>query len=150
MRAVLQKVSAASVTVDGQVVGAITGPGILVLVGVQTGDGLSDATYIADKITGLRIFDGADENAPEQSLSDVGGSVLVVSQFTLLGDCRKGRRPSWSEAAPPDEARKWYETVVLLLQQKNLPVQTGVFRAHMHVTLTNDGPITLLLDSRIR
>ena len=148
MRAVLQKVSKASVSVDGRVVGAITGHGIVALVGVQTGDALLDAQYIADKIANLRIFDGANDDAPEQSLTEVSGSVLAVSQFTLLGDCRKGRRPSWSEAAAPDAARQWYETVISLLRQKNIPVETGVFRAHMTVSLTNDGPITLVLDSR--
>lgn len=148
MRAVLQKVSQASVTVDGAVVGTIDGPGIVALVGVQNGDIDTDAQYVADKIANLRIFDGADDNAPEQSLVDVGGSVLVISQFTLLGDCRKGRRPSWSDAAPPETANGLYETVVQLLREKAVPVQTGVFRAHMKVNLTNEGPITLLIDSR--
>ncbi len=148
MRAVLQKVSQASVTVDGAVVGSVDGPGIVALVGVQNGDTKVDAQYVADKIANLRIFDGAEENAPEQSLVDVGGSVLVISQFTLLGDCRKGRRPSWSDAAPPETANGLYETVVQLLREKAVPVQTGVFRAHMKVNLTNEGPITLLIDSR--
>ena len=148
MRAVLQKVSQASVSVDGEIVGALHGPGIVALVGVQVGDSLADAQYVADKIANLRVFDGVTEDAAEQSLLDIGGTVLVISQFTLLGDCRKGRRPSWSDAAPPEAAKEWYEAVIAALMDKKVPVQTGVFRAHMEVTLTNDGPITLLIDSR--
>lgn len=148
MRAVLQKVSQASVSVDGQIVGAIHGPGIVALVGVQVGDSPADAHYVADKIANLRVFDGPTDDEPEQSLLDIGGTVLVISQFTLLGDCRKGRRPSWSDAAPPETAKALYEAVVAALTEKNVPTQTGVFRAHMEVSLTNDGPITLLIDSR--
>ena len=148
MRAVLQKVSRAHVSVGGEIVGRIDGPGIVALVGVQTGDTTTDAQYVADKIANLRVFDGETGDAPEQSLLDMGGTALVISQFTLLGDCRKGRRPSWSEAAPPETANELYEAVLTALRGKNVPVQTGVFRAHMEVALTNDGPITLLIDSR--
>ena len=148
MRAVLQRVTQASVTVDGEVVGAIAGPGLLALVGVETGDTDTDAAYIAGKIADLRLFDAAEGDGAERSLVEVGGAVLVVSQFTLLGDCRKGRRPSWAQAAPPDAGRAGYEAVVSLLQGRGLMVATGRFRAHMDVTLTGDGPFTVLLDSR--
>ncbi len=147
MRAVLQRVTAASVTVAGEIVGTI-GPGLVALVGIASGDADPDCQYIADKIADLRLFDPATEDGSERSLSDVGGTVLVISQFTLLGDCRKGRRPSWSLAASPEEARPLYEKVVWYLRQRHLPVETGVFRAEMAVQLVNDGPFTVLLDSR--
>jgi D-tyrosyl-tRNA(Tyr) deacylase len=149
MRAVIQRVTEASVTVGGEVVGAVEGPALMVLLGVEAGDGLSDADYIAGKIADLRLFppDG-DEEGMERSLAEVGGGALVISQFTLLGDCRKGRRPSWSGAARPDEAVQWYEAVVERLRARGVPVATGTFRAHMHVSLVNDGPVTVLLDSR--
>jgi D-tyrosyl-tRNA(Tyr) deacylase len=147
MRAVLQRVTEASVTVDGETVGAI-GKGILALIGVADGDGEDDARYIADKIADLRLFDGETEDAPERSLLEVQGAALVISQFTLLGDCRKGRRPSWSGAARPEDARRLYEVVVRRLQERDVPAATGTFRAHMSVRLTNDGPVTVLLDSR--
>ncbi|MBC8102671.1 MAG: D-tyrosyl-tRNA(Tyr) deacylase [Cytophagales bacterium] len=152
MRAVLQRVTEATVTVDGGGVGKI-GRGILALVGVANGDTETDAVYIAGKIADLRIFSrddaaGESEAGAEQSLRDVGGAALVVSQFTLLGDARKGRRPSWSGAAPPDEGRRLYEAVVVLLRDQGIPVQTGTFRTQMQVSLTNDGPFTILLDSR--
>jgi len=134
------------VTVDGEVVGEI-GPGFLVLLGVEVDDSNQDAAYIADKIVGLRIF-----NDPlgkfNHTLSDVGGAVLLVSQFTLHGDCRKGRRPSFTTAARPEQAIPLYERVGDLLREKGITVATGVFGAHMDVELLNDGPVTLLLDSR--
>jgi D-tyrosyl-tRNA(Tyr) deacylase len=152
MRAVLQRVGEARVTVEGAVVGEI-GRGILALVGVADGDTEADAAYIAGKIADLRIFPSKEsgdsaESAPEQSLTEIGGAALVVSQFTLLGDARKGRRPSWSQAARPDEGRIWYERVVTLLRERDITVATGTFRAHMQVSLINDGPVTVLLDSR--
>lgn len=146
MRAVLQRVSEARVTVDGETVGAI-GPGLLALVGVAAGDADADAVAIADKIADLRLFDDADDKI-NCSLAEIGGAALIVSQFTLLGDCRKGRRPSWSDAAPPAEAERLYELVAERLRARGIPVATGVFRAAMAVTLTNDGPVTVLLDSR--
>lgn len=146
MRAVLQRVTEARVIVAGETVGAI-GPGIMALVGIAEGDTETDARYIADKIADLRLFDGVQEGNPERSLLETGGSALVVSQFTLLGDCRKGRRPSWSQAARPDEARRLYEQVVTLLRARGVPTETGTFRAEMQVQLTNDGPFTTLLDS---
>ena len=146
MKAVLQRVSQASVTVDGATVGQI-GRGLLVLLGVQQGDSDADAHALADKTIALRIFDDADGKM-NLSVQDVKGSILVVSQFTLLGDCRKGRRPSFIEAAPPEVAERLYETFVAAIGVKGLPVATGKFRAQMDVALVNDGPVTLLLDSR--
>ncbi len=146
MKAVLQRVSRASVTVDGEVVGQI-GPGLLVLLGVQQGDTETGAHTLADKAIALRIFDDA-EGKMNLSVSDVNGSVLVVSQFTLLGDCRKGRRPSFIEAASPELAEQLYKTFVAAIGVQGIPVATGKFRAHMEVSLVNDGPVTLLLDSR--
>lgn len=147
MRAVLQRVTSASVVVAGETRGAI-GPGLVALVGVEDGDTDADAEYIAGKIVDLRLFDGARKGDAERSLIETGGAVLVVSQFTLLGDCRKGRRPSWSGAARPDEARRLYEAVSSFLRARGLSVATGVFRADMAVSLTNDGPFTVLLDSK--
>ena len=146
MKAVLQRVSQASVTVDGAIVGQI-GRGLLVLLGVQQGDSDGDAHALADKTIALRIFDDADGKM-NLSVQDVKGSVLVVSQFTLLGDCRKGRRPSFIEAAPPELAERLYETFVAAIGVKGIPVATGKFRAQMDVALVNDGPVTLLLDSQ--
>jgi D-tyrosyl-tRNA(Tyr) deacylase len=125
------------------------GPGLLVLLGVETGDGPADVQYIASKIRELRIFPDADQrmNLP---VADAGGAVLVVSQFTLAGDCRKGRRPSFDAAAAPDVARPLYESVVSDLRASGLATATGEFQAKMHVALVNDGPVTLLLDSRKR
>jgi D-tyrosyl-tRNA(Tyr) deacylase len=143
MRAVLQRVIEASVAVDGEVVGRI-GPGLLVLLGVADDDTDADAVYLADKTADTRLFDGE----PERSLSETGGAALVVSQFTLMGDCRKGRRPSWSRAARPEEANRLYEVVVERLRTRGIPTETGTFRARMAVRLTNDGPFTVLLDSR--
>ena len=119
----------------------------MVLLGVAEDDTDADAKYLADKIAGLRIFEDADDKM-NLSLSDVGGSMLVVSQFTLLGDCRKGRRPSFIAAAPPEEAERLYEHFVNIVQSHSIEVQCGRFRTHMHVALINDGPVTLMLDSR--
>jgi len=146
MRACVQRVSQASVTVEGQEVGSI-GQGLLVLLGVSRNDTDGDARQLADKICGLRIFED-DENKMNRSLEDIGGAVLVVSQFTLFGDCRKGRRPSFTQAAPPELAEQLYETFVAAVGVRNIRVATGRFRAHMDVALVNDGPVTLLLDSR--
>lgn len=146
MRAVIQRVSEASVTVDGQVVGSI-GQGFLVLLGVATDDKQEDASWIASKIASLRVFEGSDGKM-NLDLAEVGGAVLLVSQFTLHGDCRKGRRPSFVEAARPENANALYQSVAAELRSLNLPVETGTFQAHMDVRLLNDGPVTLLLDSR--
>lgn len=146
MRAVLQRVSRASVEVDGHLVGQIQ-VGWLALVGVARGDLDADADRLADKIAGLRAF--ADESGKmNRSVAEVGGSVLVVSQFTLLGDCRSGRRPSFAEAADPAEAERLYLRVVEAIRALGVPVATGTFRADMAVSLVNDGPVTLLLDTR--
>jgi D-tyrosyl-tRNA(Tyr) deacylase len=146
MRAVVQRVRAAKVTAAGDVVGAI-GPGLLLFLGVARDDGPRDVTYLADKTRELRIFpdDGGRLN---RSIVEHGGAVLVVSQFTLLGDCRKGRRPSFDLAAPGALARALYEDFVRTLRDRGLHVETGVFQAEMDVELINDGPVTLLLDSR--
>ena len=146
MRAVVQRVTEASVTVQGTVVGAIQ-RGFLVLVGVETGDGERDAAYIADKVAGLRVFEDA-AGKMNLALADVGGSILAVSQFTLLGDAREGRRPSFILAARPEEADALYRRVVERWRAHGPTVETGVFRADMAVRLLNDGPVTLLLDSR--
>jgi D-tyrosyl-tRNA(Tyr) deacylase len=147
MRAVVQRVSAAEVEVDGSVVGAI-GTGALVLLGVTHVDTDADARWLADKIVNLRIF--PDERHPiNRSLLDVGGGCLVVSQFTLYGDVRKGRRPSFHEAARPEQAQPLYERFALLVREAGVrDVATGVFGADMKVRLSNDGPVTLLLDSQ--
>jgi D-aminoacyl-tRNA deacylase len=155
MRVVVQRVASASVSVVDSGTPRETGrigPGVLVLLGVETGDGPADVQYIASKIRELRIFrDPADaEKRMNVSVTDVGGSVLVVSQFTLAGDCRKGRRPSFDGAAPPEVARPLYENLVNDLRVSGLTVATGEFQATMHVALVNDGPVTLLLDSRKR
>jgi len=146
MRAVIQRVSQASVTVDCQTVGAIE-QGLMVLLGVARGDTPGEATYLADKTAGLRIFKD-DEGKMNRSVKEVGGSILVVSQFTLLGDCRKGRRPGFTEAATPELADALYEAYVDVLRNRGLTVATGVFQADMQVALVNDGPVTLMLDSR--
>ena len=148
MRAVVQRVSSAHVSVDRRAVGRI-GHGLLVLVGVAAVDGPTDVEYIAGKIRDLRIFAG-DHGKMNRSVGDVGGAVLVVSQFTLLGDCRKGRRPSFDAAAPPPVARALYEDLVQALRASGLPVETGEFQAMMEVGSVNDGPVTLLLDSHGR
>jgi D-tyrosyl-tRNA(Tyr) deacylase len=145
MRAVVQRVARALVTVDGAVVGSI-GQGFLVLLGVRTDDEAADVRYIASKIAGLRLFEDASGRM-NRDLGDVGGRVLLVSQFTLYGDCRKGRRPSFDEAAPASLARVRYDEVVQALRAAALDVETGTFRAAMQVESVNDGPVTVLLDS---
>ena len=149
MRAVVQRVAEARVRVDGRLVGEI-GPGLLVLLGVAAGDGPADAVYVAGKIRDMRVFDGADGKGMDRSAADVGASVLVVSQFTLYGDIRKGRRPAFDAAARPGRARELYEAVVRELRAVPLPVATGEFQAMMRVELVNDGPVTILVDSRRR
>lgn len=145
MRAVIQRVSRARVTVEGLVTGTIE-RGLLVLLGVGRGDTAADADYLADKTAGLRVFADA-EGKMNRSITDIGGALLVVSQFTLYGDCRKGRRPSFDQAAPPDLARALYEHYVEVLRSLGLPVQTGIFQAMMQVELVNDGPVTLVVES---
>ena len=148
MRAVVQRVTSARVRVEGRIVGEI-GRGLLVFAGVEKGDGPDDIAYIAGKVNDLRIFEDASGKM-NLSLAETGGSALVVSQFTLCGDCRRGRRPSFDEAEAPSTARPLYEGLVNALRQLNVKVETGEFQAHMDVDLTNDGPVTLLLDSRRR
>lgn len=145
MRAVVQRVKEASVTVESRKVGSI-GPGLLVLLGVARGDTEKDGAYLAEKLAGLRIFEDEEEKM-NQSVAQVGGSILLVSQFTLYGDVRHGRRPSFTQAAPPEEANRLYEDLCRKLRNKGLTVETGQFQAHMEVALVNDGPVTILLDS---
>ncbi len=147
MRAVIQRVTSARVRVGDRVTGAIE-RGLLVLLGVGRGDTMADVQYVAGKIRDLRVFESDAGKPMDRSLVQVGGAVLVVSQFTLYGDVRKGRRPSFDEAAPPDEARHLYEALVRELQTASVSVSTGEFQAMMHVELVNDGPVTLLVDSR--
>jgi D-tyrosyl-tRNA(Tyr) deacylase len=151
MRAVVQRVRSARVTVGDRVTGEI-GPGLLVFVGVEQGDGATDVHYIAAKVRGVRIFedegDEAGRKRMNRSVGDVGGAILAVSQFTLSGDCRNGRRPSFVTAAAPDVARALYEDVVRELRAGGTRVETGEFQAMMRVALVNDGPVTILLDSR--
>lgn len=145
MRAVVQRVSRAQVSVDSRVVGQIDA-GLLVFVGIAADDGPADLEYIASKVRDLRIFPD-DAGRMNRSLRDTGGGLLVVSQFTLAGDARNGRRPSFIGAAPPDAARPVFERLLTRLREDG-PVETGEFQAHMEVTLVNDGPVTLLLDSK--
>jgi len=145
MRAVLQRVSEARVRVNGEIVGEI-GPGLLVLLGVGQGDVDKDAAYLAEKMAGLRIFED-EEGKMNRSVLDAGGAVLAVSQFTLYGDCRKGRRPGFSAAAEPGEAKRLYALFVDEVRRRGLEVATGVFQTEMAVELVNDGPVTMLLDS---
>jgi D-aminoacyl-tRNA deacylase len=145
MRAVVQRVAEASVRVDGALVSRI-GPGLLVLLGVGRGDADADANELADKVANLRIL-ADEEGRMNRSLVDTGGEALVVSQFTLYGDARKGRRPGYTDAAPPEEANRLYEHFVARLRSAGLRVQTGTFRAMMDVALVNQGPVTILLDS---
>lgn len=145
MRVVLQRVSEARVRVDGEVVGEI-GAGLMILLGVGRDDTESDAGYLADKIAGLRIFED-DQGKMNRSVAELGGGGLVVSQFTLYGDCRKGRRPGFSAAAPPERANQLYLEFAARLQARGLTVATGIFQADMQVELVNDGPVTMILDS---
>lgn len=145
MRAVVQRVDRANVTVDGSITGSVQ-KGLLVLLGVAEGDTDKDLSYIVDKVTGLRIFEDENEKM-NLSVQDVGGEILAVSQFTLCGDCRKGKRPSFDKAAKPDIANEYYEHFVAACREKGIHVETGVFRAHMLVELVNNGPVTILLDS---
>jgi D-tyrosyl-tRNA(Tyr) deacylase len=145
MKAVIQRVTRASVQVDGKTVGQIES-GLLVLLGVAKGDGESDGRILVEKIRTLRIFSD-DQRKMNRSLADIGGSVLLVSQFTLLGRTANGRRPSFDEAAPLDEAERLYEQVVAELRDHGTHVETGIFAAHMQVELLNDGPVTFVLDS---
>ncbi len=145
MRAVVQRVTEASVTVEGTVTGEI-GRGLVVFIGIEEGDTQADLDYICDKVVGLRVFD--DENEiPNRSVEDIGGSVLLVSQFTLCADARKGKRPSYIRAARPEQAIPLYEAAIAKIG-KSVPVACGVFQAMMQVRLINDGPHTILLDSR--
>jgi len=146
VRAVWQRVKEARVTVDNNVVGAIQ-QGALVFLGIEAGDTDKDLEYIVDKCVNIRLFE--DENGRfNYSLIDIKGQILLVSQFTLLGDCRKGRRPSFSRAMAPEEAKKMYEKAAEKISQYGIDCQKGVFQAHMQVSLINDGPVTVLLDSR--
>ncbi|MBU1571080.1 MAG: D-tyrosyl-tRNA(Tyr) deacylase [Proteobacteria bacterium] len=145
MRAVVQRVKESSVSVDGKIIGKI-GAGLLVLIGIAKKDTISDIDFIADKILNLRIFE--DENKKmNRSVLDIGGEILVVSQFTLLGDCRKGRRPSFIDAAEPEKANELYEKFVEKIRGRGVKVKTGIFRAMMDVSLVNDGPVTLIVES---
>src|SRR5262245_12406134 len=146
MRAVVQRVSRARVTIAGETTGAID-RGLVVLLGVADGDSREDALFLAQKISGLRIFED-DEGKMNRALADVAGRMLVVSQFTLLGDCRKGRRPSFDKAARPETARTLYEAFVAAVRDLGIVTATGLFQEQMLVELVNDGPVTLLLDSR--
>ena len=146
MRAVVQRVTRARVTIGGEMTGEI-GRGLLVLLGVARDDADADAAYLLEKIVTLRVFDDA-EGRMNLSVEDAGGALLVVSQFTLYGDVRRGRRPSWIEAAPPEEAARLYEVFVAEARKLIERVETGSFRAMMEVELVNDGPVTILLDSR--
>lgn len=146
MRAVIQRVKESRVEVKGEIVGSI-GRGLLVLLGVEEGDSEKDCEYLANKVTHLRIFSDSD-GLMNLSLAETGGSVMVVSQFTLLGDCRKGRRPSFAKAASPGKAQELYQYFVSRLDQMGLGVATGRFQEMMDVQLINDGPVTLIMDSR--
>jgi len=154
VRAVVQRVSSASVEVEGQLVARI-GKGLLVLLGVARGDSQREADWLADKVAGLRIFEDEAGNGSagsprgmNLSVQEVGGAVLVVSQFTLLGDCRRGRRPSFTDAAPPEEAERLYQRFAARLREAGVQIEAGVFQAHMDVHLVNDGPVTLVVDTK--
>ncbi len=146
MRTVVQRVSSASVTVAGEVVGQIES-GFVVLLGITGTDTQDDVNFLTNKLIGLRVFEDADEKM-NCSIVDAGGSMLIISQFTLFGDCRKGRRPSFIEAARPEVAKPLYESFVAELRAQGIKTETGRFQEHMDVALVNDGPVTLLLDSR--
>jgi D-tyrosyl-tRNA(Tyr) deacylase len=146
VRAVVQRVSEASVAVEGRTVGQI-GPGLCVLVGIARGDAAADAEWLATKVVELRIFED-DAGKMNRSLLETGGSLLAVSQFTLLGDAQKGRRPAFTAAAPPEEAQPLYDKFCALCRERGVRVEQGVFRATMQVRIVNEGPVTLLLDTR--
>jgi D-tyrosyl-tRNA(Tyr) deacylase len=146
MRAVVQRVKEAKIEVDNQIVGSI-GKGLLVYLGVGKDDSKKDVEFIADKLVNLRIFPDANEKM-NLSVLDVGGEILLVSQFTLYGDCRKGRRPGFDLASEPETAEILYEKTIEAIRQKGAPIETGVFAAHMDVSSINDGPVTFLLDSK--
>jgi D-tyrosyl-tRNA(Tyr) deacylase len=145
MRAVVQRVTRAKVSVDGKVVGEI-GPGLLVLLAAAVGDGPEQVRWMAEKVSGLRIFSDQDGKM-NLSLAQVEGAMLVVSQFTLYGDCRKGKRPSFTGSAPPEQAEKLYRDFIDTVREQGIPTEEGVFGAMMQVELTNDGPVTLIVDS---
>ena len=146
MRAVVQRVKKSQVTVDASVVGQISA-GLMVLLGVEDGDEAKDVQYMIDKVSNLRIFEDADEKM-NLSLLDVSGEMLCISQFTLLGDCRKGRRPSFVSAAKPDEANELYKQFCEAVKEMGIHVETGIFQADMKVDIQNDGPVTVLVDSK--
>lgn len=145
MRVVIQRVSSAGVVVNGETVGSI-GRGLLLLCGLHGSDTAAELKWMAEKVVNLRIFED-DEGKMNRSVLDVGGGILAVSQFTLYGDCRKGRRPSFIEAAPPEQADRLYQEFVGLLEERVEQVQTGIFQTHMDVSLVNDGPVTIVLDT---
>ena len=147
MRAVIQRVTSARVRVGERVTGEIA-RGLLVLLGGGRGDSIADVQYVAGKIRDLRLFESEAGKPMDRSVTDIAGAVLVVSQFTLYGDVRKGRRPAFDDAAPPADARDLYEALVRELREAHVPVSTGEFQAMMHVELVNDGPVTVLVDSR--
>lgn len=144
MKAVIQRVTSASVTVEGSIVGQIGG-GIMILLGVEKGDTEAGADWLAEKITALRMFSD-DDGKMNLSVKDVGGSLLVVSQFTLAGNCAKGKRPSFDTAAPADEGKRLYEYFVAAAMRSGVPVETGIFQADMQVSIVNDGPVTFILE----
>ena len=146
MKAVIQRVTSATVTVEGETVGQI-GPGIMVLLGVEKGDAEAQADLLVEKIINLRIFSD-DAGKMNLSLTDISGGLLVVSQFTLAGNCTKGRRPSFDTAAPPDEGKRLYDYFVAAAGRTGLPVETGIFQADMQVALVNDGPVTFILERK--
>ena len=146
MKAVIQRVTSASVAVEGQTVGQI-GPGIMVLLGVEKGDAEAQADWLVEKISVLRMFSDADGKM-NLSVQEVGGALLVVSQFTLAGNCAKGRRPSFDTAAPADEGKRLYEYFVNAAKQTGVPVETGIFQADMQVSIANDGPVTFILERK--
>jgi D-tyrosyl-tRNA(Tyr) deacylase len=147
MRIVIQRVKHARVEVDGQVTGAI-GPGLLVLLGIAKTDSEKEAEYLVEKVLGIRIFPDSDGKM-NRNIGEAGGSLLIVSQFTLYGDCRKGRRPSFDLAASPPEAARLYQYFVSTARESAIPVETGVFQASMQVHLVNDGPVTIICDSPV-
>ncbi len=146
MKALLQRVTSSSVSVDGSVVGRIK-KGLTVLLGVAADDTQQDAGRLAEKIVNLRIFDDADGKM-NLSVKETGGEILVISQFTLCGDCRKGRRPSWAKAAQPEFAKEMYEKFIAAVEKEGVRTSRGIFRAHMTVDIQNDGPVTLMIDTK--